>query len=259
MPRAGSAQLGAGACELWVPTATLLLTQHLSNREAEPGRRWLLFSSWVQLASLGCHVAQPPETSLRSPGVYAWYAGHAGHTSPACPRLASTAASAAPATTHFPCRPRGSSAPQHFQCWGREAGPRARPGKTCLSTGCLGEDEHPGPAPHTLQLPSLQIPAPDPLSQSQPLRIKDKSNTCFRNSAQNGGGGALRGPKGREAITGQSVPSYQALPPCQEAAQAPACGCDPAILPWPHPSRPCSQASQVPLSGTFRSSEHSRT
>ena len=101
MPRVGSAQLGAGACELWVPTATPLLTQHLSNREEEPGRRWLPFSSWVQLASLVCHVAQPPETSIRSPGVYAWYAGHAGHTSPGCPRLASTAASAAPASPTF--------------------------------------------------------------------------------------------------------------------------------------------------------------
>lgn len=256
MPRAGSAQLGAAACELWVPTATLLLTQHLSNREEEPGRRRLPFSSWVQLESLACHVAQP-ETSLRASGVYAWCADHTDHTSPGCPRRASTATSAAPASPTSLAGP-VALAPQHFQCRGREAGPRAEPGKMCLSTGCLGEDEHPGPAPHTSQLPSLQIPAQDPLSQSQPLRIKDKSHTCFRNSDHKTGV-RVRGPEGREAITGQSAPSYQALPPCQEAAQAPACGCDPAVLPRPHPSRPCSQALQAPLSGTFQSSEHSGT
>lgn len=192
-------------------------------------------------------VAQP-ETSLRASGVYTWCADHTGHTSPGCPRLASTATSAAPASPTSLAGP-VALAPKHFQCWGREAGPRAKLGKMCLSTGCLGEDERPGPAPHTSQLPSLQIPAQDPLSQSQPLRIKDKSHTCFRNSDHKTG--ALRGPEGREAITGQSAPSYQALLPCQEAAQAPACGCDPAVLPRPHPSRPCSQALQASLSGTF--------
>lgn len=103
------------------------------------------------------------------------------------------------------------------------------------------EGEHPGPVPHTSQLPTLQIPAQDPLSQSQPLRIKDKSHTCFRNSDHKTGG--LEGPRGEggnhqaecsfmpgaSTLSGGSSSSSLWLRPCRPAWAPPLSPLQPGI------------------------------
>lgn len=125
----------------------------------------------------------------------------------------------------------------------------------CLSTGCLGEDEHSGPAPHIVAASISTNPSSGPTKSEPAFRIKDKSHTCFRNSDHKTGLGlgALGG--GRQS-PGRVLLHTRHFHLSGGSSKLQLCGCDLAASGSAPPSRPCSQGiAGRRFSGTFQSSE----